>query len=249
MSLTETSLFDAVRNQYLYKLKSRLGFFVAMAGAQVLALLFSLQGVSSYGMGAQYLDISVRYYSSNVVIWFTVLWIAIIAAKVTARDEQNIEFTFVSNRLSGNLANAAFLVTAALIGGITAILSGFLLRIIIYFNGNSYLLSQNFIATPDVVFTGMAVTVLYLLLFGSLGYFCGVLARLSKVFIVLLAGLFFVAVTGFAGTNPLLLATLDYVYDFFRGESSLALLAIKALLTMVLLYVCSFMLSNRLEVR
>jgi hypothetical protein len=35
----------------------------------------------------------------------------------------------------------------------------------------------------------MAVTVLYLLLFGALGYFCGVLARLSQAFIVLLIGL------------------------------------------------------------
>lgn len=243
MSLTETSLFEAVRNQYLYKLKSRLAIFVAMAGAQVLALLFSMGGVASYGRGSQYLHISVKYYSSDIVIWFTILWIFFIAAQITARDEQNIDFTFVSNRLSGNLSNAAFLVTAAFIGGITAILSGFLLRIMIYFNGNSYLLSQNFIAAPDVVFTGMAVTVLYLLLFGSLGYFCGVLARLNQVFIVLLAGLFF-GVTVFAGSNlPVL------VYDFFHGERSLALLALKVLITMVLLYVCSFILSNRLEVR
>jgi len=248
MSLTETSLFEAVRNQYLYKLKSRLAIFVAMAGAQVLALLFSFGGVASYGMGSQYLDVSVRYYSSNIVIWFTILWIAIIAGKVTARDEQNIDFTFVSNRLSGNLSNAAFLVTAAFIGGITAILSGFLLRIMLYFKGNSYLLSQNFIAAPDVIFSGMAVTVLYLLLFGALGYFCGVLARLSKLFIVLLAGLFF-GITMFAGSNPPVLAVFSRVYDFFRGESSLALLALKALITMVLLYVCSFILSNRLEVR
>ena len=248
MSLTETSLFEAVRNQYLYKLKSRLGLFVAMAGTQVLALLFSFGGVSNFGMGSQYLDVSVRYYSSNIVIWFTLLWIAIIANKVTARDDQNIDFTFVSNRLSGNLSNAAFLVTAAFIGGITAILSGFLLRIMLYFKGSSYLLSQNFIAAPDVVFSGMAVTVLYLLLFGSLGYFCGVLARLSKVFSVLLAGLSF-GVIGIAGSSPPVLAALERVYDFFRGESSLALLALKVLITMALLYASSFMLSNRLEVR
>lgn len=248
MSLTETRLFEAVRNQYLYKLKSRLGIFVAMAGMQVLALLLSMGGVASYGMGSQYLDVSVRYYSSNIVIWFTLLWIAFIANKVTARNEQNIDFTFVSNRLSGNLSNAAFLVTAAFIGGITAILSGFLLKIMLCFQGSSYLLSQNFIAAPDVVFTGMAVTVLYLLLFGSLGYFCGVLLRLSKVFNVLMAGLFF-GVIGFARSNPPALAALERVYDFFRGESSLALLALKVLITMVLLYVCSFMLSNRLEVR
>ncbi|MDD4767841.1 MAG: hypothetical protein PHF87_09760 [Desulfotomaculaceae bacterium] len=244
MSLTETSLFEAVRNQYLYKLKSRLGLFVAMAGTQVLALLFSMGGVASYGRGSQYLHISVKYYSSDIVIWFTILWIFFIAAQITARDEQNIDFTFVSNRLSGNLSNAAFLVTAALIGGITAILSGFLLRVIIYFKGGIYLSSQNFIAAPDVVFTGMAVTILYLLLFGALGYFCGVLARLSPVFIVLLIGLFFFG--GWFVPRSILPAQ---VIVFFRVESSLALLTLKVMITMVLLYACSFILSNRLEVR
>ena len=65
---------------------------------------------------------------------------------------------------------------------------------------------------------------------------------------MLLAGLFF-GITMFAGSNPPVLAVFSRVYDFFRGESSLALLALKALITMVLLYVCSFILSNRLEVR
>jgi hypothetical protein len=68
MSLTETSLFEAVKNQYLYKLKSHLGMFLAMVGVQVMALLFSLGGVMSYGMGSQYVNLSIRFFSSEMVI-------------------------------------------------------------------------------------------------------------------------------------------------------------------------------------
>lgn len=246
MSLTETSLFGAVKNQYLYKLKSRPGLFLAMAGAQVLALLFTLGGVTSCGIGSENVNLSITYYSSEMVIGFTFLWIIVVAAWTTTKDYQNIDSTFVSNRLSGNLSNAAFLVTAALIGGVTAMLSGFLLRIIVYFKGSSYLLSQNFIVASEVISTGIAVTILYLLLFGSLGYFCGVLVQLSKVFIVLLTGLYFGGIF-FAGRNQL--PVLLKVFDFFRGESSLALLAVKVILAAGLFYACSFILSNRLEVR
>ena len=247
MSLTEASLFETVKNQYLYKLKSRLGLFLAMVGVQVMALLFSLGGVMNYGMGSQYVNLSVRLFSSEMVIAFTFLWIFVVAVLITTKDYQNIDFTFVANRLSSNLSNAAFLVTAALIGGITAMLSGFLLRIIVYFKGSIYLLSQNFIAAPEVIFAGMAVTILYLLLFGSLGYFCGALVQLSKVFIVLMAGTYFglIILAGRGHHLPELLK----VFDFFRGESSLALLAVKVIIAAGLLYACSIMLSNRLEVR
>ncbi len=247
MSLTEASLFETVKNQYLYKLKSRLGLFLAMVGVQVMALLFSLGGVMNYGMGSQYVNLSVRLFSSEMVIAFTFLWIFVVAVLITTKDYQNIDFTFVANRLSSNLSNAAFLVTAALIGGITAMLSGFLLRIIVYLKGSSYLLSQNFIAAPEVIFAGMAVTILYLLLFGSLGYFCGALVQLSKVFIVLLAGIYFglIILAGRGYQLPVLIK----VFYFFRGESSLALLAVKVIIAAGLLYACSIMLSNRLEVR
>jgi hypothetical protein len=247
MSLTATSLFDAVKKQYLYKMKSRLGLFLSMAGVQVLALLLSLGGLSSSGMGTQYLYIYISDFSSEMVIWFTCLWMFVIAVYVTTKDYQNIDFTFVSNRLSANLSNGAFLVTAALIGGVTAMLSGYLLRIIVYFRSSQYLLSHNFIVAPDVIFTGIAVTLLYLLLFGALGYFCGVLVQLSKAFAVILPGLFFGALI-LARRGDQMQVPLK-VIDFFRVESSLTLLAVKVILVIVLIYACSFVLSNRLEVR
>jgi hypothetical protein len=149
--------------------------------------------------------------------------------------------------LSSNLSNGAFLVTAALIGGVTAMLSGYLLRIIVYFRSSHYLLSQNFIVAPEVVFTGIAVTILYLLLFGSLGYFCGVLMQLSKVFIVILPGLYFGAIILARRGDQM--QVIDKLIDFFRVESSLTLFALKVIITAVLIYACSFVLSNRLEVR
>lgn len=245
LSLTEPSFFDTVKKQYLYKLKGRLGLFLAMIGVQIMALLFSLSGVSSQGMGDQYLYTSVKIFSSDLVIWFTLFWIFFVAVLITFKDYQNIDFTFVANRLSSNLSNVWFLVTAAITGGVTAMLSGILLRVVIYFTRDYYLLSENFIPAPEVVLTGIAVTILYLLLISALGYFCGVLVRLSKVFIVILPCLFIGALVLFGKNLPVVVK----IYDFFRGENSLALLAVKVLITTCLLYACSCVLADRLEVR
>mgnify|MGYP006918103124 CR=1 FL=1 len=247
VSLTEAGLFEVVKSQYLYKMKSRLGLFLSMAGMQVMGLLFSLGGVMSFSMGSQYIDLSVRYFSSDLVITFTFIWLFVVAVLTTTKEYQNIDFTFIANRLSSNLSNAAFLATAALFGAFTAMLSGFLLRIIVYFKSGGYLLSQNFIAVPADVFTGIAVTLAYLLLIGSLGYFCGVLAQRSKVFIVLLGGLLF-GLLVLAGRGYRLPAIFK-AFEFFRLETSLALLALKVILAAALFYACSIVLSDRLEVR
>lgn len=245
ISLTEPSFFDTVKKQFLYKLKGRLGLFLAMIGVQIMALLFSLSGASSHGMGDNLLYFSFNEFSSDQVIWFTFLWIFVVAVLITTKDYQNIDFTFVANRLSSHLSNVGFLITAAVIGGVTAMLSGILLRIVIYFTRGRYLLSENFIAAPEVVLTGIAVTILYLLLVSALGYFCGVLVQLSKVFIVILPALYIGTVDFLARELPVIVK----VYNFIIGENSLALLAVKVLITTALIYACSCVLANRLEVR
>lgn len=247
MSLIENSIHEAAGKQYLYKLKTRTGMFLAMAAVQVLGLLFSLQGVGSMGMGSQNLSLMVRYFSSEIIIWFTFFWIVVTAILITTREYRDFDFTFVSNRLSGNLSNIGFLVTAAVAGGITAVLGGVLLRVVVYFTHDSAsLLSRDFYIPPGVLLIGIAVTVLYLLLLGAIGYFCGVLVQLNKAFVVILPGAFLgLLISGARGGQPL----LHDAMDFFGTESSLALLAVKVILTVALLYAGSLLLSERLEVR
>jgi len=86
---------------------------------------------------------------------------------------------------------------------------------------------------------------LYLLLISALGYFCGVLVQLSKVFIVILPALYIGTVDFLARELPV----IEKVYNFIIGENSLALLAVKVLITTALIYACSSVLANRLEVR
>lgn len=52
---------------------------------------------------------------------------------ITTKAVRYDDFTFVSNRLSSNLANILFLLTASAIGGAAAVTAGFLLKIIAFF--------------------------------------------------------------------------------------------------------------------
>ncbi len=245
MSLIESSLWEVVRSQYFYKLKSHLSLFSALIGMQVLALLFSLGGVMNFGMGSRYLNVNISYFSSEMVFWFTALWIVVVSFVVTTKDYWDMDFTFISNRLSGNLSNIAFLSSAALIGGTSAIFSGFLLRLVVYLKNGGNLWVENFMPTPEILFIGVLMSVFYLLLFSSLGYLCGALVQLSKAFIILLVGSYFGSIW-LVRLNPTFFLK---IYDFYHGESSLPLFALKAVFTAGLLYLGSLFLSNRLEVR
>lgn len=134
MFSTENNLFRVVKTQYIYKLKSFRRLFLAMIAAQAMALFFSLGGVGGSGTGSGAVMLSTKNFSSVLTITFTFFWAFTVGALLTTREYRNIDFAFVSNRLSSNLSNFAFLVTASLTGGITAILGGILLRVIIYFS-------------------------------------------------------------------------------------------------------------------
>lgn len=247
MSLIQNSMMNASRSQYLYKIKTRVGMFLAMAAVQVMALLFSLGGVGSIGRGSENLTLTIRYFSGEMVIWFTFLWMVVTAVLVATREYRDLDFTFVSSRLTGNLSNLGFLVTAAVLGGLTAMSGGVLLRLIVYFTeSGATLIARDFFVSPRIFLIGTAVTTLYLLILGAAGYLGGVLVQLSKAFIVVLPGVFLGTLILARGTR---MEILIKALDFFREESSLPLLAVKVILTAGALYGGAILLSNRLEVR
>lgn len=248
MFSTETNLLEVAKTQYNYKLKSFRRMFLAMIILQVIALFFSLGGVGSSGTSSGGVELSTKNYSSEIIIIFTFFWAFVVAVMLTTREYRNIDFAFVSNRLSSDLSNIGFLVTAGLAGGLTTILGGVLLRVIVYFSrGSANILSENFFVAPGELLVGFTVTVLYLLLLSAIGYFCGILVQLNKAFLVILPALLFgtqiVAVRG----NQLQM--LRRAIDFIVSESFLPLLALKVLLMASLLFGSALLLSNRLEVR
>lgn len=133
MSFTQTSLVDVVRKQYAFKLKAYLLAFGTLVGLQLLAIFFSFGGVANMGTGSDDLEMNVTLYSADIVIVFTMLWAFITGILLTTKAYRYDDFAFVTNRVSSHLANALFLVTASIVGGMCAILCRFPLKVYIYY--------------------------------------------------------------------------------------------------------------------
>lgn len=245
MSLTKVSLIDVVKKQYLYKLKAYSQVFISLIFIQLLAVLFSMNGVG--GMSSSN-GVEIKYFSAAMVVTFTMLWGFITAIIITTKAYRNDDFVFVTNRVSSNLSNAVFLLTASIIGGITAMLSTYLIKVIIYyFNSDLTIKSTTVMIAPNEFLLGTFSSILYVFLFCALGYLIGTLVQISKVFAVLLPAAFFggLIIDGLRGRE----GVIANIFAFFITESSLTLFVVKIIFTAGLLFSGAFALSNRMEVR
>ena len=245
MSLKTINLAETVKKQFVFKLKANIDVFSSLVGIQLLAILFSLNGVGSMGMGGTNLSVDVKYYSSDLVIVFTMLWSFVTAITITTKPYRNHDFTFVSNRLSSSLSNILFLLTASFIGSITALLSGNLVKLLV-----SILFKQelfHFYNGSLEFVLGIGVTIIYVFFLSSIGYLIGTLVQVSKGFIILIPVLFLGSIFLAASMHkePLLIQ----IFQFYVLESSLLLFILKTLLTTVLFFIAAISLLNRMEVR
>ena len=245
MSLSKTSLLDIVKKQFTYKLKAYKQVFISLIFIQLLAVFFSFNGVGMMGSSSESIEIDVQFYSADMVITFTILWAFITAILITTTAYKNDDFAFVTNRLSSNLSNVLFLLTASIVGGITAMLSTSLMRIIMYYFGGHGYISANHSLSEIVI--GYSSTIFYILLFSGLGYFFGTLVQISKVFVVLIPGI--IIGTGILGAGSMGFEWVESVYQFIFTEPSILLFVLKVLIVVVLLFSSSIALSNRMEVR
>src|SRR5690606_25424703 len=188
MSLIELSLSDVVKKQYKFKLRAFFGSFSSLALMQLMGLIFSLGGSGGMGYsGSDGISVSVTYYSAETIIIFTFLWAFITSILITTRSSRYDDFSFVSNRLSSNLANMLFLVSVSIIGGVSAIFSGYLLKVITYFTSDvQYGINSGLFGAPKEFFLSISATILYILLFSAFGYLVGMIVQVNKIFIVLL---------------------------------------------------------------
>ncbi|WP_151536788.1 hypothetical protein [Cytobacillus depressus] len=245
MSLTAANLSEVVKKQYFFKLKANIDAFSALVGIQLLAILFSMGGANSFQSYSGQIDIRVGYFSADVVIAFSMIWALVTGITITTRPYRNQDFTFVTNRLSSNLANILFLFSASIIGGVTAMLARSLPLAIRYmfFDVPNYILPM----TTLEFLLGTGAAVLYLFCISAIGYFIGSLVQISKLFVViipaLLIGMLFL--NFLVGTEPYLV----YVYQFYIMESSIGLFIFKMAITTALFFIASIGILNRMEVR
>ena len=245
MSLFKPSTFNIVKKQYAYKLRAYIQVFMSLVFIQMLGILFSFNGVGMSGGGSNTLGVNVHYYSADIVVAFTIVWAIISAILITTQAYRNDDFVFVTNRLSSNFSNILFLLTASIVGGITAIMSTYVMKVLMYVLGRTEYLSSSIAVTEMII--GFGATILYVLLGTAIGYFIGTLVQLNKVFVVLVPGVLIgLIVLGAGSMNGEL---LQAVFKFVFMESSFALFFIKIIILVILLFSSSTLLSNRLEVR
>ncbi|MBP2243308.1 hypothetical protein J2Z40_003924 [Cytobacillus eiseniae] len=245
MSLTTVNLLNNIKKLYLFKLKANIDSFSSLIGIQLLALLFSLGGVTTIGSFSSNLHIDIKYYSADLVIVFTMIWSFVTAITITTKPYRNHDFSFVTNRLTSSVANILFLFTASMLGGITAMLSGNLLKIAItlLLDEPLYLIHGG----VGEIAIGAVAAILYIFGISAIGYFIGALVQVSKLFILLLpilliGSLYF---DGMLQRDPII---TDF-FKFFLFEASFLIFIVKALLTSVLFFLASIVILNRMEVR
>lgn len=238
MSLKEVSLQSITLKQYVYKIKGYSNLFFALLIAQVLSLVFSLQGTmhSSHGNGE--LSVSVIAYTADIVISFSFFWIMITSFSIVSKYYKNTEFSLVANRLSSSLSDVGFLVTCSVFSGITASLCGVLLRVIGYFTfERTQILLEGFFVSPADLILGIFVTSLYLFLLSSVGYLGGTLVERNKIFVIVIPVFLF--------------GVRDFIWKIYSNvfESSLILFVLKILTLSVILFGTSTLISKGMEVR
>lgn len=243
MSLQEVSLRAITFKQYAYKLKGYSNLFYGLLIAQILGLLFSMGGVGNMGATNDSLRVSLRTYSSNVVIVFSFLWIFISASSLGTKPYRNMEFSLVTNALSSNLSNVGILLTCSVFGGITSSLIGVLLRTIVYFTfSRTQIVLDGFFIAPTDLILGIFVTSLYMLLISSVAYLARMLVEINMALAIIIP---LIGIGLLRIYNNFFMA----IYTFIILENSWLLFTLKVLILSIILFGISVLLANRMEVR
>lgn len=248
MSLKKIRMVDIVKKQYVYKLRAYIQVLISLIFIQLLAILFSFNGVGGMGSSGENINVQFQYYSADIVVGFTMLWGFISAILITSKTHRNIDFPFVTNRLSSHLSNMLFLLSGSLVGGITAMLSIFPIKLIMYYLIESvFVKSTNITGSPLEFLLGIFTTTLYVFLSIAIGYFVGTLVQINKVFAGLLPALLIgmLYLDAARGNNGI----VAYFFQFIFRESSIPIFTVKVIIISGLFLISSFMLSNRMEVR
>lgn len=247
MSLPKISLWDIVKKQFRFKLKSYRGMFTSLMMLQIIGILFSLGGEGGGGGGSDSFSYEMKYYSGSFILAFMMIWAFLSAIIVTTQAYRFDDYAFVANRMSSNLANILFLGWASIIGGVTFLLASQSLKLsVLILQEQDYIVNQRLSMLQMA--EGLVGIILYLFLFTALGYLVGMLVQRNKIFIILLPALLFGSLfinVIFASESSLLID----VGRIFVKETSFLLFLLKVLFTSAVAFGSAIFLSNNLEVR
>lgn len=243
MSLSKVKLPVIVKKQYFFKLKANVGLLNSLIILQLFGILFSMGGTGA--SSSSYYHIT--YHTADFMIGFTIIWAFMIAVQLMSKDYRDHDFTVVTNRLATNLSNMLFLLTASIFGAITAVLSGYLSKVIIYFAFKpDYIAGATSLTFTELIF-GFFATILYIFLFSMFGYLVGSIIQLNRAFIILLP----VFALGFIvlAAQDVQFNLLLFLFEFYFSESIFFLFLLKVVVASLLFFISATFISNRLEVK
>ncbi|MBT9155885.1 MAG: hypothetical protein DDT37_00859 [Firmicutes bacterium] len=249
MYLAKPSLWRIVKAQYAFKLKAHIGVFASLVAVNLLGIALSLSFSSQFGISMGQIWLSMRSISNEAVLWVTVLWAFVVAVLLTTKDYSDLDFTFVSNCISHNLSNAVLLITWSIAAGTFAALGAVLLRLVAFFVfPDDAIVAQNVFLAPLELVVGAAVSSMYMLLAGCIGYLGGKLMQAGSL-LALLTPLFALAFAMLGGGGEDVLRGVQSITGFIMHETSLLLFVAKSLGTAGLIFGLAFLLSHDTEVK
>lgn len=247
MSFVQVKTSEVIGKQLVYKWRSYAGVFTSLVVIQLLGVLFSLLATSGYVRSTLGYDVRVQTFTVDMVIVFTIFWGFITALLLTTRAYREDDFAFVTNRSSSNISTIAFLTLIGLISSVTAALSFYLMRVVIFLNGTEGDAVISNASVDASLFLIIFYTFGSVILFSSMGYVAGVMVQWSKLFI-------FILPTVAIGGLILLHQTSDgsvveAFFSFYYREANLLYFLLKTTVTAAAFYSVAVLLSNRQEVK
>ncbi|ARK24802.1 hypothetical protein SporoP37_09080 [Sporosarcina sp. P37] len=247
MFSTQWSVNELAKRQYVFKLSANGAVFTTLIVLQIIGTVF-ISGASSTSMSDWGEPISFNFtsISNDGQVGLTLFWALIVGFLLTSAAQRNESFSFVTNRLTFQLANFYFICTAALFGGVTTVLLGSVMKIVALFGDNVIIETAGLLSSPLDYFSRILVMTAYTLLLLMTGYLLGTLIQFSKLFIALFGLVWFVYITfGFRVS----VGEGDSLLYFYYGETSILLFILKVAVSVAVLFGISFFVTNRLEVR
>lgn len=245
MYLTEVTLFNVVKKQVKFKVKSYTGIFQSFVVLQLLGILFATIGTSSMSESNSFFSMDVEFYSSGIILGMTAFWLIINALLLTTTAYREDDFTFVTNRLSRLWANIIFLIILSVIGAVSAYLATNVLKVYLFIQ-NSELIMEDFLSITSMIISLLGL-IGYFILLGSIAYAVGSIVQRNKVMAILIS-------VGFIMLGTFLLQfqledMIAQVMFFFTHETNFALFLLKVIATSSLLFLLSWSMSRNQEVR
>lgn len=235
--LDEAPFMTAIKQQYLFKLKTYHNFISTLIILQLLGFFLGLFN-QSYWISTGYLDINIATISTDQAYIFTIIMAFIYGVQLTTKVAKNMMTTFVSDKRTNHLVNGLLLGTISLFGAILVALSGVCMRLLAYlFFETEKIVSVNSITIATVLMTILAMFVIFFFV-SSLGYLIGELVQISKVFIVI--------VPVVAYTFQKQIASL---FSLYSDVKSVALFTVLMLCTIMIVFLLSFVIGRKSEVR